>query len=394
LGRPLVTIFKMYILKLGILDGIHGLLLSFLSGCTVFFKYAKAWQMQAELKAYNPERILIVRADRIGDLLLATPAIRALKEALPTVKITLLTSDYAADAVKNNPDISEVLTISRKPALKEIRNVAKQIKQREIDLAIDFFPMFHTTLVLLLSGIKRRIGSASKWYQILYTQRLPIHRSRCEKSEIEYNLDMLKPIGVDKIASRPIFHITEEARRKVNQIFSDYKLNTETPKAALILGGGFSSRKLPTQTFAQLADILDSKGIISIAFSAKGQKDLTKSFKDKITNKKTVCLEGLDLETLGAALEKCDVVVTNSTGPLHIAAALDLPTVQIFEPRVSCSPKRWGYFGDEYRIIQPKGIKCVHCVEDKCQFFDCMDKIHVEEVASAVLELIPKQILR
>ena len=144
------------------------------------------------MKPETVSRILVVRTDRIGDVLLTTPVSTALRQAFPQAKISWLVRPYAAPLLEHNPDVDQVLLDKGQST----RDLATMLKREQFDAAIVALPRWRIAWALWRAGVPVRIGPASKLYSILFTHRLYQHRSEGKKHEADYNLELLAPLGV------------------------------------------------------------------------------------------------------------------------------------------------------------------------------------------------------
>ena len=320
-------------------------------------------------------KILLVRQDKIGDLVLITPAIRGLKEANPNMEIHVLASEYAAPVLENNPHLSGV--ILWKPEVSQ--RMIQQLREEGFDAAVLFFPTWKVSWSIFRAGIPVRIGAGVRPYWFLFTHCVPIHRSRHEKSEWEYNLEVLKPL-IELPCHQPEVFLSEGERRWAKQQVST--LPRSKGVVGLYVGGGGEIR-WPLKGFLELGDLLREEDFHPLFLWGKGEENLA----EEIEKKGFSVAPPTTIRELTALLSVCSAVVTNNTGPMHIAAALNRPLVQIFDPRLACSPKRWGHYGKGRRVITPPVPPCKRC-SSSCVHFNCMEKIDPKQVFQAVKDVV------
>ena len=135
------------------------------------------------------QNILVVRTDRIGDVILTLPTIEALKLNFPNAHIAMLLSSYTASLVEG---IADVLTYNREIALKPFFEMLAELRRARFDVAVVAFPRFRIALLLWLAGIPLRIGTGYRWYSFLFNRKIFEHRKNVEKHEAEYNVSLLK----------------------------------------------------------------------------------------------------------------------------------------------------------------------------------------------------------
>ncbi|MDD5771925.1 MAG: glycosyltransferase family 9 protein [bacterium] len=323
------------------------------------------------------KNILICRTDRIGDVLLSTPVISALRKQYPSAAISFLTSRYAAVVLKNNPFLKEIFYI-------EDNNLLLELKKRKFDLALVLFPEFKVCKTVYLSNIPLRIGPANKWFVPIFLNK-PVfqHRSRVEKHEADYNLDLLKPLGIKPEDTETYYVIPEDAKRFVK----DWKIknNISANDRFVIIHPGMKGSALnwPLGYYAELADklICDKKAKVLLSYGP-GEENIIKDLVKLMKETPFVIDKTIDLSLLAGFISEADILFCPSTGILHLAVAVKTRTVSIFSPILVQSKKRWGPYGKGHVVIDP-AVNCKEkykCHKNKCLYYNCMEKITVNTV--------------
>ena len=326
----------------------------------------------------NISKILLVRQDKIGDLVLITPAMKALKESSPHISISVLASPYAAPVLKHNPSLDKVFLWKNQGW----EDVAREIKEEGFQAAVLFFPTLRVSMAIKMSGIPIRIAAGSRPYWFLFTHRVPMHRSRHEMREWEYNLKALEPLGINPEGkNEPEVFVIPEERDDAKQLLTGLPAD----KGFIgLYGGGGGEIRWPVERFIDLGLQLKAHGWQPLFLWGKGEEGL----KEQVEKSGSmVVAPPTTLRELMAILSLCTAVVSNNTGPMHIAAALNKPLVQLFDPRLACSPKRWGYEGKKRRVLLPPVPPCKRC-SDSCPHFNCMEMITPQQVFQAVRDVI------
>lgn len=359
------------------------------------------------------DRILITRTDRIGDVVLSTPVFRSIKSSFPSVFISVLVRDYTKDIVTNNPYIDEIIIFDPEGEHKTIKGMlklAKEIEDRKFDTALILFLDFRVGLLTYLSKIPCRVGPATKISQIFLTDRVVQHRSKVEKHEGDYNLELAEYLGAKPIRQSEIY-IPDEITKKVDTIFSELRIPNPEPRTPIIgihPGSKGSARNWRVEKYAELADkIIDKTGAIIFLTGGPEEDELldkiiyphTYSQRLAIPIPNNSSLGGIGvgvkgkivkyisyggLKELSAIIKRFNVMVGPSTGPIHIATAVGTPVVSIYCPIFVCQPKRWGPIGEKDIAITPDVPFCKRCVFEKCKYYDCMDRITVDMVFEEV----------
>ena len=148
-------------------------------------------------------KILIIRTDRIGDLIASTPVFESIKKAYPDSYLAAMVSPYTKELLKNNPFVDEVIVYDGEGQHKNFKGLlklAKTLKEKRFDVAMTLFSNFRLGLLVYMAGIPERIAPATKIAQIFYNRRVLQRRSQSLKHEADYNLDLLKLLGIEQAA--------------------------------------------------------------------------------------------------------------------------------------------------------------------------------------------------
>ncbi|MEI7640283.1 MAG: glycosyltransferase family 9 protein [bacterium] len=297
------------------------------------------------------KKILISRTDGIGDLVLATPVIKEIKNALKC-HIALLVSEYSKEVLLNNPDVDEVITFNRQ----NVSGTIKQIKEAKFDAAITLFPEFLAAYVPFAAGVPLRYGTARRWYSPFFFNR-PVNSSRAKslKHEAEYNLLLAKEFIGEKTAVRTYWYLSQMEKEKAGEYLRTKPLGE---KFIMVYPGGKSAANLSEKRYAAVVALLYKQtGRPVLLASGKGEQEKTKRIYDMIKKDVNIVLmnEVLTLRELSAVIGKAGLFVSCSTGPMHIAGALGVNTLSFF-PATGVNPVRWRPLGNKSFILQPESV--------------------------------------
>lgn len=330
----------------------------------------------------QPLNILIVRTDRIGDVVLSIPMAEIVKQKFPNCKISFLIRDYTRALLEGNSFIDEVIIADENDGKILLQENLKKIKPRNFDACIVVNPTFKIALMMILARIRYRIGTGYRWYSALFNQKVFEHRKYGDKHELEYNLNLLSKLGVEfnAVSNEINFHlkIDHKSSEKVDKILIRSGFNSGNKIIIVHPGSGGSSVDLPKEKLIELTKMLTSLEKVSIVITgSKGESEFCKEFEvsDSVIN-----LSGqLDLSLLKALINKSSIFISNSTGPMHIAAALGVHVVSFFPKILVCSQKRWGPYTEKKSIFVPS-IDCSNCTRDQCEKLNCMNSIDIGKV--------------
>jgi len=334
------------------------------------------------------EKFLVVRTDRMGDVILSTQVLKAIKSSFPKSHVAFMVSPYTKDVLNNNPHLDDVIIDDYKDVHRGIGGffrLIKKIRGERFDVGVLLHPTFRLAILLFLSGIRYRIGTGYRLYQIFFNRKIYQHRKKNLKHESDYNMDMLKPLGIKAQKILPEVYLSKAEKKFGDQIFEDFGIKKEDTVLAIHPGSGNSSLNLPIKRFAQAADSLieDMKAKVTITGTGreKGLADLMESY---MRNRPINLAGKTNLRQLASLLKRVDVLISNSTGPMHLSVALGTPTVAIFCPIFAAGPIRWGPCGEGHEVILPPVPICFKCKPGSCPYYDCMEKIKAEEIVGKV----------
>jgi heptosyltransferase-3 len=332
------------------------------------------------------QNILVVRTDRIGDVILTLPTVKALRLNFPNAHVTMLVSSYTSTLVDG---IAGTLLYSRDGKLRPFFEMFSEIRRARFDAAVVAYPRFRITLLLWLAGIPLRIGTGFRWYSFLFNNRVYEHRKNAEKHEAEYNLSLAKAVGCklpEKLEAQLV--ITEQEKQIAQALCQKLGLKNSDQLVFLHPGSGGSARDWKPEHFAQLAVELKKKGYQVVITGGKTEETLVHHVAREAANGVKFFVSTLNLKEFAAFIQTAKLFVANSTGPLHIAAAVGIPVIGFYPPVRAMSPKRWGPLTDKKMIFVPDLVQCPRCKGGTCQGNDCMDQISVHQVLEAATKLI------
>ncbi len=299
----------------------------------------------------QPKKILIIKPSAMGDIVLALPVLSALRAGFPKAGISWLVRTEFAPLLEGHPYLSEIILFDRKYLGKAWKNpkafgalvsLITRLRKEKFDLILDLQGLFRTASLGWLSGCKARFGphSGREFSHLFYTQSI-----RQEKQSIhlvDYFLSIAKAAGVVVNDVEFVLPVNPEADKSAKFLL-DEAVAGQKDYFVLVPGAAHADKCWPAERFAAVADkIADKFGFAVITVGSMGERSLC----DDINNKAKVNVENLagktDIPTLTALLRGAKMVISNDTGPGHIAAALQASIVMIFG---RTNPARVGPYG-------------------------------------------------
>lgn len=332
------------------------------------------------------KNILLVRTDRIGDVVLSLPMLPVLKQHFKNASISIMVRKYTRELVENHSCVSDVIQWEENGE-RTLSEYVKIVRDRKFDIAIVPYPRFYLALILFLADVPIRVGTGYRWYSFLFNRKVYEHRKDAKRHEAEYNLNLLSALGISTVESLQFeIDISADAHDTIDTI-----LRRESVQHFVILhvGSGGSARDWSLKNFALLGDRIQTDlGMKVILTGSENETSLVHVVMEKMELPPINYAGRFSLMELCALIKRAGVFVANSTGPLHIASALGTPVVGFYPPIVQCSPTRWGPYTNKKKVFTADNAACPLCKGRACQSNVCMDQITVDNVFNAVQELI------
>ncbi len=292
-----------------------------------------------------PERLLLIRNDKLGDFMLAWPAFALAKTALPGTRIEALVPAYTRPLAEQCPWIDAVI---EDPG-GDWRELVPRL--RGVEAAIALFSTARVARALRAAKVPYRLAPATKWFQIFYNHRLRQRRSRSIKPEFEYNLDLvrhyLRGLGItppEAALRRPFWSLSPEAVEAERRALREkHDLDLARPWVLLHPGHGGSASNLSPEAYAELGVLLDPRAQLVIG-AGPGEVEIARYLATILRQRGravVVQTDHVDVVAYARVIACMAVFVGGSTGPLHLAGALDVPTAGFYPRGRVTSSLRW-----------------------------------------------------
>lgn len=296
------------------------------------------------------QRVLIIQTAFIGDVILMTPVVSELKRIFPDIEIDVLIKKGNENLLENNPKISTLYTFDKNSGKqKAILHLIRTFRKKRYDLIINLHRYTSSGLIAVFSGAKRVYGFRKNPLSLLYTKRFE-HKIGDGTHEVTRNLSLISEFGADQLARPELF--PSEAHYQKNSNL------TETSFVCLAPASVWKTKALHMSKWIQLTERIEGHKIYLIG--APSDHGLCQQIADGSKNKNVVNLAGKhSLMETAALIDNAEKVYVNDSGPLHIASAMNTPTVAFF---CSTIPEfGFGPLAEESRIEQVKGLDCRPC---------------------------------
>jgi heptosyltransferase II len=340
------------------------------------------------LSASSIRKVLVIRLDRIGDMVITTPIFRALKEKWPDVQVTVLTNPVNKNIVINNPFIDYILEYDRENMHNSLNSrliFFRSIRERKFDLVVDPYLDYElkTSFITRFVGNRFRLGFEFAGREICYNIRynpnvFPVSIEK--KHMIDYDLDLLTHIGIETQKRQPEIFLSTDEKENAYKLLEEAGADPESKIIGIHPGGNYQSQRWPIKRFAAISDhLITNYDVKVILFAGQAEKQLLSEFRAYAV-KTPFFLYDLSLREFMSTLSHCSLFLCNNSGPLHIATALNIPTVSTMGPTISY---HWWPYGEDHIVLR-KDVDCSPCKKGICKTHECMELITTNDFIAAV----------
>ena len=331
----------------------------------------------------NIDKILVIRVDGIGDLLNSTPAIALLRENYPSAEITVLARPLNASVLIGNPNVDRILIFDRDEKHRGVLaqfQFYRELRRERYQLVVAMQTAMWSHLVAFLSGARYRLGRYQKRFKSILTHAWRGRYRKGETHEVDRNLELVRLICDGEGQQKLVFHLSPDEIATAKAQLASWGIGGESFLIGIHPGGSSFDKRWPEKQYAELADRLAHHYNAAILlFQGPGEAALTNNIQ-KTMQVRAITHAPETIRELGALLSCCDLVVCNDSGPMHLAAALDVPTVAIFGPTDHVA---WHPLSENASIVR-RDMPCWPCSAHKCKIgWECTKKLPIEPVWNA-----------
>lgn len=335
-------------------------------------------------------RVLVVRLRSIGDTVLATPSLDALRRFLPTARIDVLLESWVAPVLEGFDAVDDVVTVERASTASRAR-VARRLRAAHYDVAYNLHGGTTATLLMRAAGAKHRVGYSSYQYSRLLNHAAPPPPELWGKAathSVEQQLALLGWTGVP-VSDRPPtrLSVTEKALRSVSERLRAKNLNEAKPLALIHPAAAFETKQWATANFARVAEDLSKRGFNCVAIAAPNESRVLSALIEN-SSAGIEAFTDLSLPEVTALAARARLFVGNDSGIAHIAAAVRVPSVVIFG---SSNVAHWRPWTVAPAEVVREELPCQPCPGYTCSEFDapeCIRRVSVERVMAAIERVI------
>lgn len=340
------------------------------------------------------KNVLIIMMGGIGNMIFLTPALKALRKALPSSTFSFLLGPYSAEkAVEGSHLIDQKIVIEPKKftGLPGNMRLIRKLRQESFDLSMTSTGTnpLKSGLLCTIAGIKYRLGEKINRKGFFYNLKVPFDKNQ---HEVESNIRLVQRLGIE-VEDRSLF--IQRSKEDINYAQKYFAQNNLEGKLVVGMhpGSGVHQagfKRWAKKKFAQLADRLISDwAAVVILFGGKEEANLAEDIRGMMQSHPLIMSGQTTLSETAALIEKCSLFISNDSGLLHVASAVKTPVVGLFGPT---DPGRTGPYPDSSAVVR-KDMTCSPCYVGKpvrCDHSECLDSITVHDVIEKVKQKLDK----
>ncbi|HEY7128533.1 MAG TPA: lipopolysaccharide heptosyltransferase II [Nitrospira sp.] len=344
------------------------------------------------------QQILVRGPNWLGDAVMCEPALRALRRLFPQASITLLVKPSVAGLFEAHPAVDRIFLYDNKgrhAGLTGKWRLAGDLRQKGFDMAVLFQNAFEAALITALASIPRRYGYATDGRSFLLSEPVATHDRQKPVHQIDYYWNMLKPLGLTGQPGQPQLCVSRDEDQLMAERLNQRGITTEHVVIGINPGStyGGAKRWLPDRfadSTERLCRTLSDAGRrpAVVVIGAKGEEPLGQEIAARLTAPSAVLTGATTIRQLMAVIKRCSLLVTNDTGPMHVASALGVPVVAIFGPTDwrTTSPS-----GSEHALLRHP-VDCAPCMLRECPIdHRCMTGVTADEVYQAGIQIVSRR---
>ncbi len=337
-------------------------------------------------------KILVIRTSSLGDVVLASAVIEALKESYPSSELFMLLKEEYQGLFEGDPRLSGIITPDPARGIRGLCSLVSDMNDMGLDVIVDLQGNMRSFLIRRLTRADIKLRYKKRRLQrmiMVYAKWIPVSH----KSMLEMYLETLRKLGLMKHGWVPRLFVDKGSQELVSSLLSNDGVDSDDTVVGISPGSRWETKRWTSDGFAYVADRLLEHDRIKVAMLGnQNDTDFVNEILSKMDRKPAVCAGKVDMRGLAALIERCSVLLTNDSGPMHIASALGVPVVAIFgptHPRLGFAPV------GEKDITVSLDVPCSPCSlhgEKKCRMERrfCMEDISKERVLEKIESVVSK----
>lgn len=331
----------------------------------------------------EPRKILVRSTNWVGDVIMTLPAMESLKERFPRSTITVMARPWVRPLFDAHPAVDDLLVINkglgRVRDLMEVAAASGRARKGRFDMAVLFQNAFEAAFIASLAGIPVRVGYATDGRGVLLTHPVAKTDSHHGRHQVEYYLDIVRSLGWKGYSRKPRLFVTGEDSKKAGATLSEMGIEDGDTILGIAPGAAFGpAKRWPAKRFAAVADkAVEEWNARVLIFGSRVDSESCNEVESSMEAQAFNLCGRTGLGEAVALIGSCSMFLTNDSGLMHVASALDIPTVAIFG---STDHVATGPISNKSRVVRSQ-VECVPCLRPECaEDFRCMLRIFPGEV--------------
>jgi len=333
-----------------------------------------------QIKNSEIKKILCIKPRGIGDVVLSTIVLENLCAHFTNAEIDYLTEDFVRPSIDGIPLINKVLTMKKSEFSFK---VARRIRKEKYDLIFDFWSNPRSAQITFLSFAKHRVGFNYRGRS--YAYNVKVEAGRGEHHSAEHNLELLKALDV-KIISKNIYAFVDDEKNNWAEKFISDNFNNRKPLIGIIPSGGWESKRCDPEKWVEICKALNKELDAELMIIWGPGDELDAQLISNGLPRSSFLSPKTSVSEMSALINNCSLVIANDSGPMHISAALRIPTLGLFGPT---DPKKHGPYSDKSDYVIKSDLHCIICNKLTCPYnHECMKELPTDEVVKKVKKLL------
>lgn len=329
------------------------------------------------------KRIIVTFLMHLGDLILTTPFLYVLRRAAPGAHITYLVDEKLADVVRHNPNIDAVWTIDKKGKDNNIRSLlamSGRISEGNFDVLINLHPNERCSFVDAFARVPVKLGASHFLFRTCFRPYIKLNRTI---HAVDMYLEVLTKIGVKNLKNNGLeFYPGEEDKAFVREFWLSQGVKPTEKLVGFNIGSAVVTKRWAPERFAQVADTLAAEGYKTVFFGGHMDEELVREAANLMKTKPVLATGKFNLGELAAAMSRCSLIITNDSGPMHVAISQKVPIVAMYGPSHT---DLYGPYTTKATVVRalPPCDGCRKRMKHHCDDMRCMRDLTVQQVLDA-----------
>lgn len=324
-------------------------------------------------------KALCIKPRGIGDVVLSTVVLENLKAANHNIKIDYLTEAFAKPVLENIPLINNIVAYKKSDSL---YSIIRKVRNEKYDMVLDLWSNPRTAQITFLSGAKYKVGYAYRGRK--YAYNILSVSDRGDYHAAEHNLVLLKSIGVQIISSKTHYHVSEDEKAIASKFFNE-NIKPDSSVVGIIPSGAWASKRCDKDKWVEICNaVLQYYKVKFLILWGPGDKEDADYIQTRLSDH---CLPAPEtsIREMSALINECDMIISNDSGPMHISAAIGVPTIGLFGPT---NPKAHRPYSQNSGYVIKEDLFCIICNKLICPYnHECMKELPVEKIISLIQNL-------